>query len=259
MKYAKRVIDTEVWDSKFFDEDFSPEDKYFYLYLLSNTHTTQLGIYKISKKKIAAEMGYSVDSISVLVDRFQNKYELIKYNEETNEIAIKNYLKHSVVRGGKPVLDCLIQDEKKINDKSLLHFAIRSLVNDTEITETIKEFISLYINDNDNDNVVTYHDTYHESYDESSEDNEQLEKDFKLIYDHYPKKGTKSTAFASYKRWVQKTGRQVGNKRIKLTNRQIWAAVDNYVKEQEKMNKDLQYYKNFVTLMNQITDWVEEE
>ena len=45
----KRVVDTSFWtDDKVLE--FTPEDRYFMLYLLTNPHTTQLGIYSISPK-----------------------------------------------------------------------------------------------------------------------------------------------------------------------------------------------------------------
>lgn len=94
----------------------------------------------------------------------------------------------------------------------------------------------------------------------SDVDTEQkLIDDFNIIYDHYPKKGTKASAFESYKKWVQKSGRKVSGKTYHLTNKQIWAAVDNYVREQQSKNTELSYYKNFVTLMNQLLDWVVED
>lgn len=88
---------------------------------------------------------------------------------------------------------------------------------------------------------------------------EQLMSDFELIYQLYPKKTTKASAFQSYKKWVQKSGRRVGGKTYHLTNNQIWHAVDRYVTEQQEKGTDLTYYKNFSTLMNQILDYVEEE
>ena len=100
---VKRIVSTEFWvDDKVVDS-FTPEDKLFFLYLLTNPHTTQLGIYHINKKNMSFELGYTIDAINVLLDRFENKYKIIKYSLETNAIAIKNYLKHSIVGGGKPV------------------------------------------------------------------------------------------------------------------------------------------------------------
>ena len=72
MARVKRVIGTDFWlDEKVVDM-FSPEDKLFYLYLLSNPHTTQLGIYPVAKKVMAFELGYSLESVKVLLDRFEN-------------------------------------------------------------------------------------------------------------------------------------------------------------------------------------------
>lgn len=237
MKYVKRIVDTEVWDSKYFVESMSPEDKYFYLYLLTNTHTTQLGIYKLPKKTIAFEMGYSVDTINVLIDRFENNYKMIKYSVETSEVAILNYLKHSIIKGGKPVLDCLKKEEASVTDKNLLNYIIENLVDDTSINATVKEYVSI-------------------DRDKSSE-KEDYEKAFAVIYDIYPVKKGKTKAFQNYKLWVT-TGKVVNGKRVKLTNAQIWQAVKNYVDERKKEGTDLQYYKHFDTLMgNQLLDYVE--
>lgn len=92
-----------------------------------------------------------------------------------------------------------------------------------------------------------------------SSDDEQLKKDFEIIYNLYPKKGTKASAFESYKKWVQKSGRKVGGKTYHVTNKQIWNAVSNYVEKQEKKGTELEFYKNFVTLMNQLLDWVVDD
>ena len=119
---VKRVVDTDFWNDSKVSDLFSAEDKYFMLYLLTNPHTTQLGIYELPISKAANELGYSKDSVKVLLDRFETKYELIKYNEITSEIAIKNFLRHSIVKGGKPVMDCLLKEEKKVKDKSLLGY-----------------------------------------------------------------------------------------------------------------------------------------
>ena len=50
---VKRVIDVSFWTDDKVVEHFSPEDKYFMLYILTNPHTTQLGIYPLSTKMAA--------------------------------------------------------------------------------------------------------------------------------------------------------------------------------------------------------------
>lgn len=156
----KRVIDTGFWTDEKVVEQFSPEDKLFMLYILTNPHSSMLGIYKISKKVMAFEIGYSLDAISVLLERFEQKYKIIKYSEKTGEIAIKNYLKYSVIKGGKPVEDCLERDIKNVKDTSLITYIFSNIIDYDNINVTIKNIINKYnIYYNGNGNGVSYHDT----------------------------------------------------------------------------------------------------
>ena len=99
-----------------------------------------------------------------------------------------------------------------------------------------------------------------EPHDRNFDKEDQLKKDFEIIYGIYPKKKGKTVAFANYKLWVG-NGKDVGGKRYKLTNRQIYLAVKRYIKQQEEAGQDdLQYWKNFDTLMGrQLLDYVEVE
>jgi len=174
MKEVKRFISTGFWNDDKILNDFSPEDKYFMLYLLSNPYTTQLGVYHLPLKKASLELGYNLETVKTLLDRFESKYKIIRFNPETSEVAIKNYLIHSIVRGGKPVADCLEKDLKGVKDISLVGYVINHLsssnnkyINDTVI-DFIKKHKELVINNNsyihnDNDNERYVDDTYHES------------------------------------------------------------------------------------------------
>lgn len=174
----KRMVDTSFWTDGGTDE-FSPEDRYFMLYLLTNPFTTQLGIYKISIKQAAFQMGWSIDAFNVLLDRFENKYHMIIYSEETGEVAILNFLRHSVVKGGKPVEDCIKKDMSKVKNKNLIKYVFNRLYGRSDfgdMNDTVKKIIIQYRNDNDikndndndNDNErtdnVSYDDSYHDSY-----------------------------------------------------------------------------------------------
>lgn len=100
-----------------------------------------------------------------------------------------------------------------------------------------------------------------ESHDSNFDKEEQLQKDFEIIYALYPKKRGKTVAFTNYKQWVSKAGKDVGGKRYRLTNRQIYLAVKKYIRQQEEAGQDdYQYWKNFDTLMGrQLLDYVEVE
>ena len=147
----KRIIDTSFWtDSKV--EDFTPEDRYFMLYLLTNPQTTQLGIYEISMKRTAYEMGYSVDAVRALVERFERTHAIVIFSKETNEIAIKNFLRHSVIKGGKPVEDCILAEMAKVKDRSLIDKVFGYLSTKDGLNATVRKIINEYEIDNDNDN-----------------------------------------------------------------------------------------------------------
>lgn len=155
---TKRIVSTSFWTDRKVDT-FSPEDKYFMLYLLTNPHTTQLGIYEFSIKHAAFELGYSTETVTALLDRFQNRYGIIMYSDEYGEIAIKNYLKHSIVKGGKPVLDCLKKELSNVKCMEMIAYIANA--NKNSENATVSEFINyikktynniLNENDNDNDN-----------------------------------------------------------------------------------------------------------
>lgn len=90
-----RQVKLSFWTDHLVSDNFSAEDKYFFLYLLTNIHTNLCGCYEVSVKQIALDMGYSPDSIVSIIDRFEKKYGLIRYDKETYELLILNWSKHN--------------------------------------------------------------------------------------------------------------------------------------------------------------------
>ncbi len=166
-----RKVHTEFWTDVKVSEDMTPEDKLFMVYLLTNPHTTQLGVYEITPKMIAFEIGLSIESARALLERFENHHKLIKYNKLTREIAIKNWGKYNLNRGGKPIEDCLKREIDKVKDLSLIKFIL-------EHTDhaVLKRKINLYAGFDD-----TSHDTLaisdQEEEQEEKEEQEQEEKE----------------------------------------------------------------------------------
>ena len=195
MKDVKRLISTGFWNDDKVLNDFSPEDKYFMLYLLCNPYTTQLGVYHLPLKKAALELGYSLEAVNTLIDRFEHKYKIIKFNRETSEVAIKNYLLHSIVRGGKPVADCLEKDLKGVKDISLVGYVIDHL-SKTEcknLNDTVLGFLEKHKdihndNDNDNDNERYVDESYNESL-KISENQQKLDNE-RYVNDTSTNRGT---------------------------------------------------------------------
>lgn len=85
---------------------------------------------------------------------------------------------------------------------------------------------------------------------------DERESNFEKIYAIYPKKRGRTKAFTNYCSWLK--GKTVNGKRRKLTNREMYLAVHRYVEQQKAAGTELEYYKNFDTLMgNQLLDYVE--
>lgn len=153
MKRIKRIVDTGFWSDEKIME-FSPQLKYFWLFLLTNEYTSQLGIYYLPIKKAAFDLGFPEQKVKELINELI-KNEMICFSFKTNEIAIKNYLIYSVVSGGKPVFDCLTKEMHQVKDKALLKYIYENLSKKEMPNNTIKDFkesLFIYINDNDNDN-----------------------------------------------------------------------------------------------------------
>jgi hypothetical protein len=87
----KRMIDTDLWNNEDIIEYFTAEDKYFWLYLLTNPHNNICGVMKASPALIARDMGYSKECIQNLLYRFENVHKAIFVDKETHELLILNW------------------------------------------------------------------------------------------------------------------------------------------------------------------------
>lgn len=137
-----RHVHTAFWEDPKVLEEMTPEDKYFYLYLLTNPKTTQIGVYAITKKQMAFDLGYSTESVTALLDRFINNHKLIKYNEDTRELAIIHWGKYNLYKAGKPVIDCIKKELVEVKDKTLLSELMNHIPN-----ESINNEFSRYVHD----------------------------------------------------------------------------------------------------------------
>lgn len=104
-----RQIQVSFWQDPFVI-GLTPEEKYFYVYLMSNSKTSQCGIYELPKRVIEFETGYHRETVDKLLHRFI-EYGKILYHDPTQEIMLLNWLKHNSIKSPK-VRMCV---EKEIN------------------------------------------------------------------------------------------------------------------------------------------------
>jgi hypothetical protein len=114
-----RQVYTEFWRDSF-AISLSPEDRYFFLYLLTNPATKQCGIYELPMQIMASETGYNHDTVKKLLSRFES-YGKIKYDSATSEVAIKNFPKYNA--NVSPKVQILIKNELSLTkSKDLIQY-----------------------------------------------------------------------------------------------------------------------------------------
>lgn len=115
MAYYRQIYTTFWTDSKVAD-DFTPEDKYFYLYLLTNARTNLCGCYEISKKQISNDTGYTIDVVTRLLARLEQVHEIIRYSEKTKEVYLVNWHKYNWSKSDKVLRGVASETERVKSD-----------------------------------------------------------------------------------------------------------------------------------------------
>lgn len=116
-----RNVSMNFWTDSKVDDEFTPEEKYFMLYLLTNPHTNILGCYEISMKQMERETGYNMDTINRLLGRMQDTHGVIRYDAATKEILIVHWHKYNWQKSDK-VLKALVDAASCIKSASFLKY-----------------------------------------------------------------------------------------------------------------------------------------
>ena len=110
---AKRMIDTELWNNEEIIETFTAEDRYFWLYLLTNPHNSILGVMKVSPTLIARDMGYSKECAENLLYRFEYIHNAIYVDKDTKELIILNWWKFNWTKS-QDLLKTIVKNVDKV-------------------------------------------------------------------------------------------------------------------------------------------------
>ena len=218
-----RSIQTSFWsDSKVVD-DFTPEDRYFYLYLLTNEKSNQLGCYELSIKQMCRDTGYNEETIKKLIDRFEQNLELICYDFNTKEILLKNWYKYNwldsdntkkciekefgLIKSNKlmnllsplyaPYIPHTSNKKKKNNKKNNKKDILSSKLDDTAsiFSEIISCFNKIGIKE---DNFIKNKKEFHFKNNES---NQKLIKE--IIDKGYTKEDIFDVIYLKYEQWIE--------------------------------------------------------
>lgn len=151
-----RNISLSFWEDIKIVDDFTPEDRYFYLYLLTNSHTNLLGCYQISFKQMVNETGYNKDTIEKLINRMLENHKVIYYDNDTNEILIKNWYKYNWTKSEKLLksVEKLIQFIKSEKLKNEMEKILKKYRVSIGYIYTMDTSVSVSVSDTDYKNIL---------------------------------------------------------------------------------------------------------
>ena len=130
-----RNVQLSFWTDNKVEDDFTPEDKYFYIYLLTNPQTNICGCYEVSFNQMTRQTGYNKETILRLIERFENTHKVIKYNKETKEILLINWYKYNWSKSEKTLVgvENVARHIKCDEFREYVNYIISCIRNDTPI------------------------------------------------------------------------------------------------------------------------------
>ena len=200
------------------------------------------GSFPSSISELSRETNLSAMEIRTALKHLQSTGEVTTNQQATNKQDNTNLTSNLTenqqannTQLNKQVTGSILKEDKNIISKEINNNNIRSNSDDLNETEKPKKKTTKL----------------------TEEENEELVKNFEIIYNSYPKKVGKASGFKVYKQWLN--GRNIDGTKIKLTNRQMWYAIAKYKQYIEKEEMEPQYIKQFDTFMRNILDYVEDE
>lgn len=172
-----RQVHTDFWNDSKVSDNFTPEDRYFMLFLLTNPYTNMIGCYEISKKNMGFLMGYSIDTVSSLINRFVNIHHVIEYDEQTKEVLIINWNKFNWINNYK-LIPKMVSDLKLVKSESFKK-TIHSNLNEFFKKEIKIDTVSIpYAYDID---TITHEENKNEKENENKNEKENNNKKIKDV------------------------------------------------------------------------------
>lgn len=121
-----RNVHMSFWTDSKVTDDFTPEDKLFFLYVMTNPKTSLCGCYECSKKQMSRDLGYSQETISNILYRMDKIHNSVKYNEETKEVLILNWGKYNWKNSPK-VLDGAYKGATQIKSGAFKYYVLQEM------------------------------------------------------------------------------------------------------------------------------------
>ncbi|PEB38613.1 DnaD domain-containing protein [Bacillus pseudomycoides] len=133
-----RSVQVNFWQDEFV-LDLTPEERYFYMYLLTCSKTRQCGIYLLPLRLVEMETGYNRETVEKLLQRFV-AYGKILYDAKTKELYVLNWLRYNPVTNTN-IEKCVLRELKTVKNKKFIHmFLQRCLEEELNIQLLLEHF-----------------------------------------------------------------------------------------------------------------------
>lgn len=237
-----RNVHLSFWTDRKVEEEFTPEDKYFYLYLFTNPHTNLCGCYELGIRQAVRETGYNEDTVLRLIKRFEEVHNVISYCRETSEVLIINWHKYNWTKSSD-FLKGLFKQIYEVKSTDFRQYLLdladgrgtvyrRSIDGrGTTVTDTV--LINNNINNKSDNNEVDFEDIWQKTF------------------AAYPKKTNYASARSE---WMGRILQVIESNRKDVAT-MIWKAMKAYLKDYKEKNTDDDNYR-FVPAFNK---WLTEE
>lgn len=231
-----RNLQMSFWTDAKILENFSAMEKYMYLYLLTNPHTSLCGCYEISFVTAASETAIKKSEVKRLVTKLIEK-GVIDYSEETNEVLLLHWHKYNWTSSEKlrASLEKIIAHVKCLKFQQYLYELLKctdrvsvqyQYPTDTSVSVSVSD-----INNNTSINPI----------DIKTIDTNTLKEEFAEVWKIYPRKHGKEKALEYYMR----------DRRAGATYEEIGKGVADYRSYVEAEGIELQYMKMGSTFFSQ--------
>ena len=232
-----RNISLSFWTDSKVEDTFTPEDKYMYLYLLTNPHTNICGCYEISIKQISRQTGYNEESVERIIARMEQVHRVICYSKATSEMLVLNWGKYNWTKSPK------IEKPIKAAIDRIKCPSFREYV--SELYAHIEEIHTVsipYPYGSDTTVTVSVTDTVLNTPKKGGMGGNKtaIEKRFNDLWALYPRKQGRADALKAYERAV-KAG---------VTDETIKQGIENYVKHIAETKTEPKYVKQGSTFFS---------
>lgn len=114
-----RYLYTRIWQDPHMLK-YSKDMKLFFIYLLTNPHTTQCGVYELPLELASVETKFTIEELQKLIEKLE-KDDKVKYSPQTGEIAVKNWGKYNI-NDNPNIRKCVASELKDVKNKDLIKY-----------------------------------------------------------------------------------------------------------------------------------------